>query len=298
MSLRSLSSVVGLGCLAGVWLAPGQAEAAPQTTGQRLEWQWRRFPGWQYATTGALGATALYLSFATENPEEPKWRGPVWFDATIERSWTLDSARAREGASLISDYLGFGTQLWAYVDSALVPVIADRGNFDVAWQMTLISLQASAITGVVTRGIDRLAVRRRPDVAACSLDPEYHEMCFQGPNSAFPSGHTSGAFVGAGLVCAHHLNLPLYGIRGADVAACAVATGMATATGVLRVMAHRHYVTDVIAGAAAGALPGFALPMLGHYLWLDVDHGGVSSWWSVMPLATGDTWGASLVGTL
>jgi membrane-associated phospholipid phosphatase len=164
--------------------------------------------------------------------------------------------------------------------------------------MTLINLQASALTGVLTRSIDRLVVRQRPDVEPCREDPGYHDMCFRGPNSAFPSGHTSGAFTGAGLVCAHHLELSLYGHVVADVAACGVNAAMALAVGMLRVHADRHYVLDVVTGALIGTTTGFAVPLIGHYWFVEVPHGGnLVSRWSIAPLA-GDTWGATLLGSL
>jgi hypothetical protein len=75
--------------------------------------------------------------------------------------------------------------------------------------------------------------------------------------------------VGAGLVCSHHLNVPLYGNAYADAAACAIAAGAAVSTGVLRLVADRHYVTDVLAGAAIGAGAGFVMPMFAHYWFVE-----------------------------
>lgn len=235
----------------------------------RLVWRWRRPGTWEYAASGALGVAALAVQLYATQPEKPRWVRPVWFDTSVHDVMTSKSRQTRERTSLYSDYMGLGTQVWAYVDSVVVPLATDGANIDVAWQMTFINLQATSLVVLGTRGVDRLVVRQRPDVEPCERDPNYHDMCFQGPYDSFPSGHTSGAFVGAGLVCAHHLHLPLYGHPYADAAACVVATGAAVSTGVLRLVADRHYVTDVLAGAAIGATAGFVMPMFAHYWFVE-----------------------------
>ena len=284
---------LSLSCLTG----PVMAQTAPEQ--HRLEWQFRRPGAWEYVGTAAVAGAAIYVEFGTEQPLEPKWSSPLGFEPAVREAMKLDSAGAREQASLASDYLGFATQAWAYLDASLVPLLTDGGNLDVAWQMTFINLQASALTGLTTRGIDRLVARERPDVDPCTEDPNYHEMCFKGANSSFPSGHTSGAFTGAGLVCAHHLYLPLYGHPAADLAACGVSGAMAISVGLLRMHADRHYLTDVLAGVAIGTLSGFAMPVLGHYWFVDFAHGsGVASRWSLVPQLGGSHYGLSVFGML
>lgn len=275
------------------------AAAEPAADARRLEWSFRRPGAWEYAGTAAVAAAAIYIEFGTEQPLEPKWASTLGYEPPVRDALKFDSASGREQASMLSDYLGFATQVWAYLDASLVPLLTDGGNLDVAWQMTFVNLQASALTALATRGVDRLVARERPDVDPCDEDPNYHEMCFKGANSSFPSGHTSGAFTGAGLVCAHHLYLPLYGHRTADLAACGVSATMAISVGTLRMHADRHYVTDVIAGAAVGALSGFALPVLGHYWFVDVQHGGgVATRWTLAPRIGREHWGLSLLGQL
>lgn len=289
----ALGFALGLGCLAE------PAAAAPADDEHRLEWGYRRPGAWEYAGTAAVAAAAITVEFGTEQPLEPKRSSTLGFEPPVREALKLDSSGAREQASLASDYLGFATQAWAYLDASLVPLLTDAGNLDVAWQMTFINLQASALTALSTRGIDRLVARERPDVEPCSEDPDYHEMCFKGSNSSFPSGHTSGAFTGAGLVCAHHLYLPLYGHRAADLAACGVSGAMAISVGMLRMHADRHYVTDVVAGAAIGTLTGFAVPVLGHYWFIEIPHGsGVASRLTLAPRLGAEHWGLSVLGML
>lgn len=67
-----------------------------------------------------------------------------------------------------------------------------------------------------------------------------------GANASFPSGHTATAFTGATLL-AHE-----YGHRSVWIPIAGYT--VATATGVMRVLNNRHYVSDVIVGAAVGIL--------------------------------------------
>ncbi len=67
-----------------------------------------------------------------------------------------------------------------------------------------------------------------------------------GHNASFPSGHTATAFTGATLL-AHE-----YGHRSVWIPIAGYA--VATTTGVMRVLNNRHYVSDVIVGAAVGIL--------------------------------------------
>ena len=199
---------------------------------------------------------------------------------------------------MASDYLSFGTQVWSYVDASIVPLVADDWNLDVAWQMTMINVQTSALTGLVTRSLYRSVARERPDVEPCRQNPDYHEMCFTGTTTSFPSGHTAGAFAGAGLVCAHHFAMPLYGAPIADALACGVSASMAVSVAVLRLQADRHYATDVMTAALLGTATGFVLPSFGHYWFVEIPtQGGVASRLAVTPLL-GSTWGATVFGSL
>jgi membrane-associated phospholipid phosphatase len=111
---------------------------------------------------------------------------------------------------------------------------------------------------------------------------------------SFPSGHTNNAFTAAGLSCAHHLHLPIYGDRTADVLACAGNIVLAATTGSLRVLGDRHYATDVWVGAMIGFGVGYAFPTLLHYGKVHADSGNASA---MQPLAPSVPLGPSISGT-
>ncbi len=118
-------------------------------------------------------------------------------------------------------------------------------------------LLASGLTGIV-KG---LAGRPRPYVYNTSLSPDIR--CTAGSQRSFFSGHSSTAFCGAAFF-AMMLDYYLPGTGKIDQALkySLTITGytLATATGILRVVAGQHFVTDVLVGAGVGILCGWLVP--------------------------------------
>jgi membrane-associated phospholipid phosphatase len=150
-----------------------------------------------------------------------------------------------------------------FVDVALTWAI--HGNDEVAWQMLAIDLEALAVAGLVGIATNHLVGRGRPSVEPCKLDPTYERDCSRGAYSSFISGHSVIAAAGAGVTCAHHLSLPLYGGGAGDIAACAATSAIALATGVARMVNDRHWATDVLTAWVVGAGVGYVWPRLFHY---------------------------------
>jgi membrane-associated phospholipid phosphatase len=285
--------------------APTLAHAEPAASDQlaprpqhrlRFDEDYRRAGIVDVAVTSVLLGTWLGLQLGVGLAEEPRWTDVPGIDRAARRAFVASSPGGRTSAALWSEVLWLGPMIWAGADSTVVPLATDRLNGDVAWQLTVMSGEAFTLTGIYARGGQIGFARERPDAAPCRRDEGYSGPCAGGRTASFPSGHSAGAMVGAGLVCAHHLELPLYGHPAADVGACVVATGFATTGSVLRLVADRHYLTDVLAGGAFGFAAGLGLPMLLHYHapWLDDGAGAVRA--RLLPSAPRAEAGASIAG--
>jgi membrane-associated phospholipid phosphatase len=123
--------------------------------------------------------------------------------------------------------------------------------------MLLINLQSFAIAGALSIGSEHLVARARPYTADCGADgrtrdkngqPLYNARGGSQDNLDFFSGHTAAASTMAGLTCVHHQHLPLYGGGVADLARCVGLIGASIADGLGRIIAERHYASDVTLG--------------------------------------------------
>ncbi|RLB59765.1 MAG: hypothetical protein DRI90_15010, partial [Deltaproteobacteria bacterium] len=179
------------------------------------------------------------------------------------------------------------------VDALLVTWVG-RGAGDTAWQLLAMDLQALAFNAALTGMVKRVADRERPSGTACRTDPRYDRRCEeQSTRGSFFSGHTSFAFTAAGLTCTHHVRLGLFGPAG-DALACVGTTVGATMVGVERIVADRHYATDVIVGAAAGVTSGALLPWALFYAHPADEEPSLS--WRAVPLPQPGGAGLALTG--
>lgn len=245
-----------------LWLAgTGTARADDDAT---LRWnpRWTRFTTAQYAFTGALAGGLFASTQWLEPASGAKWQSDILLDRDARALLGAEGEQSRRFASGVSDYFALGLALYPFVvDSLLVAGFA-HGSYDVAYQTAMISLQSVMLTGLVTTLTKDLVGRARPDAGDCENGDE---LACGTQNQSFMSGHTSGAFTAAGLICAHHQNLALYGSGAADVAACGLSLGLASTVGVLRIVAGRHHLSDVLTGAAVGLASGYLLPNIVNY---------------------------------
>lgn len=128
------------------------------------------------------------------------------------------------------------------------------GRLSGFWTDALVIAEAAALASFTTE-IVKISVGRQRPRAHYGLGSQNSD-----DNRSFPSGHTSLAFslaVASGTVAS---------MREYRLAPVVWGTGMGLAalTGYLSVAADRHYLTDVIAGAALGSAFGFAIPYLFH----------------------------------
>lgn len=270
--------VVGvvLSCLVVSGAARADDRARSEDRPSTVRWSrgWTRVGALDYAgITAGIGATAL-VTFRLSPREQERFGGGVAFDDAVRGLLRIRSPAWRGRADSVSDVTWYATMLYPFVGDALIAAGIVHGNADVAWQLTVTNVAAYLLTGIVTRLGENLIGRRRPAVYAC--DGNTAGSCAKaGRTQSFPSGHTALAFTAAGLTCAHHENLPLLGGGAPDTAACGVTLGLAAITGVLRVMADRHWASDVAVGAGLGLVVGYGLPHLTRYAvgddrWLDL----------------------------
>jgi membrane-associated phospholipid phosphatase len=145
---------------------------------------------------------------------------------------------------------------------------------DVAGQMLMINLQSLAMTGFLSLLAEHAVARERPFVPYCGADGHVRNARGQvllnscaGPsdNQSFYSGHSAITATMAGLTCAHHQHLPLYGGGVADLAPCLLMITASTTTGIARLMADKHWASDVVTGWTIGSFSGYVLPSVLHY---------------------------------
>lgn len=276
-------------------VAPAQALAQAQAPPHRLVFNQRYRPfQWSDAaqTTVTLGAYA-YIEFGLDSPQHAHWHSPILFDAAARDVLLAHSPSGRRTAALVSDVTWYVPMFLPWAESVALPLFSDHWNYDVTLQLVALNAQASSVVALLTRAGHKLVARARPDVEPCNKDSKYDDTCFGGSYASFPSGHASAALLGAGLSCAHHYYLPLFDSGVAGTAVCVTATALGVASGIARVSADRHYVTDVVAGAVLGWGVGFAMPALLHYEW---GAAAPRQAWALSPWATSSTLGLTALG--
>jgi membrane-associated phospholipid phosphatase len=234
---------------------------------KRLEWSptFARFRTSEALLTGALLLPIAGALFVYPGGER-HFQGGILFDDPLRRALLQRSPAGRARAARYSDKLYFALAAYPLlIDTALSAWII-HGSGDVALEMLGMNLEAYAVTGALTLNALKLG-RARPAERGCRNNPDYSPKCDNDValSQSFPSGHSAIAFTSAGLMCAHHRHLPLYGGGAADLATCIVGLSSATATGVLRIMSDNHYASDVLFGASLGLFSGYILPSWLHY---------------------------------
>lgn len=229
-----------------------------------LDWNWPHFRPVEYAATGVASAASLGVYLFVPNAEKARFTGGLLLDEPLRSVLRLRTPHARGLARFTSDLTAAAALNWTIgIDSLLVPLL--RKNPDVAGQLTLLDAEAFAFSTLLANSIFKLVGRGRPAYIECERDANFDSLCHINDTTSFPSGHTNIAFTAAGLSCAHHLNLPLYGDRTVDILACSGSLVLATTTGTLRMLGDRHYVSDVLMGALIGFGVGYGVPTLLHY---------------------------------
>jgi membrane-associated phospholipid phosphatase len=254
-------------------LSAGHARAADP---DRVEWTpgWPRFRLAEGIDTIALGAAAIAIAAKAEPPSHASWAGGILFDSAVRDGLRSHTLSGQQRAADISTMLFIGGVIVPNVIDLWVVALGVHQSSDVAAQMTLINMQSFAIAGALTLTAEFSVGRARPFVQDCQTDGTVRDPSGQpllsscGDTEAyksFYSGHAAATATMAGLTCAHHQHLPLYGGGFADLAPCLAMIGVSIGTGATRIIADRHWASDVLTGWTIGALSGYVLPSVLHY---------------------------------
>lgn len=241
---------------------------AAQESGMSWKDDWTRVQTWELVVAGTLAATSFSIKLLAPPPEEANWTGGVLFDDEWHDFVTLSESDSRLQAAHISDGFWYGLMVYPFVVDTLIMTLAVHREPDVALQMALINAEAFAFTSVLNALMIPVVRRERPLGAGCAAQDDYDPVCGSSAQyRSFLSGHTALAFTGAGLMCAHHANLPIYGEDVPDYLVCGLGMTAAAVTGTLRMVSERHWISDVLVSAGIGIFSGYVLPNLLHYHW-------------------------------
>lgn len=231
------------------------------TPEQREKWGYRRATTLEVVTTAVAAVGTAYFEYQNrENPRRAKWKDRNGFDENIREAVRLKSESARDVTSVAGEAL-MGVMIAAPFLETLSTLGFRDDNWDAQWQTQLINVESFTVTSLISSLMQNFLTRERPFVRNCRNGncEGYLE------NRSMPSGHIAFALTGAGLMCNHHKYQEIYADTGRERAVCATAIGLSVADGMLRLLADRHYATDVIVGALIGGFSGFVLPRWLHY---------------------------------
>ncbi len=168
----------------------------------------------------------------------------------IDRSF---HCKYNQSTSNISDYL-LGTMI-------LLPVFTNLNDFKSSWELPVMYAENLLGTFAITSIVKLIVQRSRPYnyYSDTPLD------ILNGGDSQFSffSGHTSLAFSSAVF------NSIVFELQNSSSEykglVWTLSLAGAASTGLLRILAGQHFLTDVIAGALIGTIVGWSIPQLNNY---------------------------------
>lgn len=218
----------------------------------------------EYVLAPLLAATAITVHLLVPPAPTPRWQRSLFFDGAVRDALRIDSEDGRRTAKTAADLLSTAALVQPIVIDNLLVTWLWRRAPRVAWQMFVINAQAYSLTFALNTLTKRITARERPWVDGCERDPA---LCDSGEDAyrSFYSGHAATTATSAGLICAHHTQLSLYGSDVLDAGACVTAVLGTSVTGALRIASDHHWLSDVLVGHLAGYLSGYLLPTLLYY---------------------------------
>jgi membrane-associated phospholipid phosphatase len=200
---------------------------------------------WFIAGSGVvLGIFELRQDFLA--PDTCRWCDSNDLDDYFRARIRRETLEGRKTMAILSDFTGLGSPFYLAGWSAL---LANGGSHEEIEASTLAITESAIVSLAVCHIVKRAVARQRP-LVRYAAEPLEHDP---DNNLSFYSGHTTLAFSAATTAGR------MADLHGYEAAPAIWATGMtlAAATGYFRMAADKHYFTDVLVGAATGALVGY-----------------------------------------
>jgi hypothetical protein len=234
---------------------PPLLEAPASDEGSLWRKEWPEFRTSEGVATVTAGLATLAIVIAGPI-DQPRWQGPILFDNAVRDGLRASDADARRTYRTVGDWTYRLSPLLPLADVFLVSAIGHKDS-KLALNLGGMLLEAYSYSGLLSEISTELSARKRP-----------YSECREGgecDTQSFFSGHSAIAATGAGLMCANHTRIALYGSPALDIGSCVLMSVNALVTATSRVVADRHYATDVIVGTGFGFAFGYAVPVLLHY---------------------------------
>ena len=261
---------------------------------------WRRASWPEVAAFAGIGLAGVVGSAVIPARREPLWRGGILWDDAIQNRLMVTGSAA-DVAPIASD-IGLYVLLAAPLVDAAATAGWARNDRRTAFELAVMDLEAQALTSTVVWALKAAIGRERPlDFHRGCFDPALagpsDPACAKAKNTSFPSNHAASSFTSAVLMCTQHAHIALYG-NVQDQLVCVEALVLATGVSIARVMGDTHYTSDIVVGAAIGALSGWAVPNLLHFRAGGQQKSTAKFEFALMPLAAPSGVSLTLFGVL
>jgi hypothetical protein len=252
---RWLVQIALVVAVAGICLGPSPVSADQEP--YRLRNTDALFLGAEVGASAVVYAGGSLALRAVENPGAGcGWCETNDFDRWMRRLLLVEEGRA---AAVTSDLLLVGIVPAVSLSGVIVPALVhDQGRY--AIQDTAIMINAVLTTALATDLAKTLFARRRPDATYARRAEGEARVSSRREMRSFFSGHAS-------LSCSIAASAStLAFLRGYELAPyLALGSGAAAlTTSILRMVADRHWATDVLAGVVVGTLAGVLIPLALH----------------------------------